>query len=108
MAGKGRPFQPGQPRPLGSGRKPGTPNKTTTHLKELLEAKGFDTIDRLIAEWPHIDPNKRVDICMGLLKFLYPTKLSATVSNQDGSALFPRPLSHEQIAERLDLLKGKK
>ena len=45
-------FQPGDPKPPGSGRKPGQPNRTTAALRELVEAETDDVpIPVLLARW---------------------------------------------------------
>lgn len=52
-------FKPGDPRPEGSGRKPGQQNKRTVAVKEALEA-AFDElggVDALI-QWARRDPTE--------------------------------------------------
>lgn len=109
MAGKGKPFQPGQPKPAGSGRKPGTPNRATQQLREILEAEGLDPAKKLAQLLPSLEPEKQADVCLALLKYLYPTRLQATVANPDGSDLFQaKPMTKEDMLQLLQAARGEK
>jgi hypothetical protein len=53
------PFKKGDPRPANAGRKPGTPNKVSSSVREALEM-AFHAIggDEAFAEWAQKEANK--------------------------------------------------
>jgi hypothetical protein len=56
------------------GRKKGTPNKKTLGLQEALESHGLDVIARLAEILPDLAPEKRVDVLVDLMGYLYPKR----------------------------------
>ena len=67
-------FQPGQKKPSRSGRKKGTPNKKSTDLSSILDASGEGVPQRIINLLPELTPEKRADVLLSLMNFLYPKK----------------------------------
>jgi hypothetical protein len=67
-------FKPGQPKPLGSGRKIGVPNKRTQDLQEVLDSCDLDVPRRLVELLPSLTPEKQADLLMRLMDFLYPKR----------------------------------
>ena len=67
-------FQPGQKKPRNSGRRKGTPNKSTKDLLTLLHKNGID-LPALISETlPELSPEKRMDAILNLMNFVYPKR----------------------------------
>lgn len=56
------------------GRKKGVPNKRTLQLTEALENLNFDVIERLAVLMPELTYEKQVDVCLGLMPYLYPKR----------------------------------
>lgn len=67
-------FQPGQGKPPGSGRRRGTPNRNTTGLQEALNRYGVDVVAQLTALLPQLDTDKRANVLLNLMDFLYPKR----------------------------------
>jgi hypothetical protein len=73
-------FQRGQKKPLGSGRKRGTPNKKTQHLSEALDSLGLNVPERLIQLLPQLSSERQVDVLLEILGYLYPRRKALEVS----------------------------
>lgn len=96
-------FEPGSPKPAGSGRRKGTPNTRTLHLMEALESIDFNVPERLIRLLPELAADKQAEILVELMGYLFPkrkaTELSLTV---------PAPVeedTEEDCAEREEHIK---
>lgn len=68
------PFESGKPRPQKAGRKRNTPNKRTLVLADRLAECGIDPVDILNGEFPKLTADKKVDIAMKLMPYLYPQR----------------------------------
>jgi hypothetical protein len=80
-------FQTGHPKPPGSGRKRGTPNKKTLGLQESLEAHGLNLIGQLVNLLPDLHIDKQADVLLELMAYVYPRRKSVEVSGMNEAAL---------------------
>lgn len=76
-------FQPGQKKPINSGRKRGTPNKKSQILTEALRYHGIDIPQQLSETLPQLTPDKRADVLLSLMQFIYPKKKAVEYSFQE-------------------------
>lgn len=88
------PFQKGQPRAKGAGRRKGTPNKSTAELKESIliafhQAGGADYLSGLASTHPHV-------FCT-LLGKIIPAEVKAEITGKDGG-----PIVTELVIEHHD------
>jgi hypothetical protein len=60
--------------PKTGGRQKGTPNKRTALMADLLESQGICLVDIILMIVPVLEPNKQVDVLMGLLPYVYPKR----------------------------------
>ena len=62
-------------RPVGipktGGRKKGSVNKDSKFLKEVLISNDFNIVENLLELLPEIEPNKRADILVKLLDYVF-------------------------------------
>ena len=70
-------------RPKTGGRKKGTPNKSTLGLQEALEAHGIDVVAQLSELIPTLKVEKRADVLMSLMTYLYPKRRSIELPDID-------------------------
>lgn len=75
-------FEPGHPKV--GGRKAGVPNKETNDLKERLEICGFDPVKEIGVLLPQLAPEKRVDVMLNLLGYLYPKRKAVEIAPMGG------------------------
>ena len=78
-------------RPLGipktGGRKKGTPNRASLALREALLFHEIDIVAELAAVLPELDLNKRAEILVCLLSYVYPRRKTVELTDlYDGSA----------------------
>ena len=96
-------FEPGNAKPSGSGRKRGTPNRKTLNLEAALKAHGLEVIPTLAGTLPELDAEKRAQICVQLLSYLYPKRksveLEQTIMPQPQAAAPPREKTREEIEQ---------
>lgn len=78
-------FQSGQAKPTKSGRKKGTPNKRTLDLEDSLQTYGLDVIGEIAEALPELCAEKRVQVLMDLMSYLYPKRKAIEVSNRGPS-----------------------
>lgn len=81
-------FQPGNPKPPGSGKKKGQPNKATKDVREAIARFAQSTVEdfaRWVAEID--DPAKRCDIYLKAIEYHIPKLSRAEVTGGDGGAL---------------------
>jgi hypothetical protein len=94
-------FQKGQPKPQGSGRKAGTPNKKTELLLDIFEAKEYcpaeKAIELLISG--KIDPEKELDAHLKLMEFKFPKRKAVEHSGPNDGPLETE--TYEQYVARL-------
>lgn len=65
----------GDPKPEGSGRKKGTPNKKTQDLFEICEKAGLNVFEGMVEIAINCeDPEKRYPKLVELAKYLYPKR----------------------------------
>lgn len=76
-------FEAGQPKPTGSGRKPGTPNTRTRFLAKELDVIGLDVPQYLAGLIPKLSPEKQADVLMALLNYIYPKRKPTELAEQD-------------------------
>jgi len=79
-------FQPGQAKPLGSGRRKGTPNKNTLTLLEALQANGIDPANQLCKLLPKLKPNERAHVLLQLMSFIYPKRKAIDINPVEDNA----------------------
>lgn len=66
-------FKKGQKKPENSGRKPGTPNKSSLRVIDDLEAAGINPAAELLKALAKVeDPEKRIAYLFRLFRFCYP------------------------------------
>lgn len=100
-------FKKGQKRPANAGRKKGTPNKSSTVIRDRLEERGFDIVDATIGLFQ--DPDTPPEIKFKCLYFLADFSYYKPKNPLDlPGAVPPRPdtdeatLSDEELEEALD------
>lgn len=94
-------FQPGQKKPLGSGRKSGSGNKRSTHFIETLDTVGLNIPERLFEILPQLSIEKQADILLNLMAYLYPKRKAievASSSTEDASITVTFVKSDKSIA----------
>lgn len=81
------------------GRKPGTPNKRSQELRDILAAKGVNVPEMLLNLMDDVQMpvTKKADILLGLLPYLHP-KLAALSHTFD-----PKDLSDADLIEEARL-----
>lgn len=93
---------PGSPKPFGSGRVKGQPNKRTIHAREVLEEHGADPVAMLaktMTDEDGVPLDLRVDCAKALLPYVYPKLSAVELSGPDGD---PVRVEHEdQFLKRL-------
>lgn len=67
--------------PKTGGRKRGTPNKSTLGLQASLEAQGVDIVALLAETLPALSADKRADVLIDLMNYLYPKRKAVEVSS---------------------------
>lgn len=98
------PFKPGTPKPLASGRRPGTPNKITRRIKETLEVvlSEPESEIRLRALRDSEEPADRATFWR-LASRLVPSEVSATIEGKREVVYRvyrgPKPISSEGDAQ---------
>lgn len=75
-------FATGQQKPVGSGRKRGTPNRRHTVLVEALEAIDFSIPERLVELLPKLTPEKQADVLLDMMSYVFPKRKSLELSGQ--------------------------
>lgn len=79
-------FKPGHAKV--GGRKPGTPNKKTQALQEILEEGLGKGLPEKIVEIMHtLDPKDQVKVLLELMQYIYPKRKAIEVSGADGHPL---------------------
>lgn len=103
-------FKLGGSRPENSGRKKGTPNKTTQKLAEILIEMNHDPARAILELLPQLEPKDRVVAEFKFMEYLYPKRRPEDVSgNPDNLPLLGAPQhTLEQVAEIIVLARGKK
>lgn len=76
-------FEPGHKKT--GGRKKGTPNKKSQHLKCQLESLKFDPVMKLVEVIPGLPPDKQATILVQLLLFLYPRRKAVEESENSAN-----------------------
>lgn len=81
-------FKAGDPKPPGSGKKKGQPNKSTRDVREAIARFAQSTVEDF-ARWVSEidDPAKRCDIYLKALEYHVPKLSRAEVTGEDGGAL---------------------
>lgn len=95
------------PRPPGlpktGGRKPGTPNKKSKIISECLDAAGINLVSSIAEILPQLSVEKRVDVLMGLMPYVYPRKKSLESSlNVQGLELSTEEISKLRISQKIE------
>lgn len=79
--------------PKTGGRKLGTPNKKTAFLTEALEALKCDVPASIVEILPALPPEKRVDVLLQLMGYLYPKRKAVEVLESQSNFLAPLDFS---------------
>ena len=58
------------------GRRKGTPNKTTQGLQQALEGMNLNILEQICQLLPHLSVDKRVDVLLHLMAYIYPKRKS--------------------------------
>lgn len=67
------PFQPGQPRPEGAGRKKGAKNKKKVmRVEDVLVEKGVNPVEEILKTLPDLKPAERVETLLKLIPYYQP------------------------------------
>jgi hypothetical protein len=94
-------FKPGDPKPVNSGRRPGSVNKKSLLVKDILESHGINLIEQILVRLPELPREVQVDTLLKLAPYCYPKlaqievsgnidvkdRLLAEVSNEDLDAI---------------------
>lgn len=100
-------FQKGLPRPIGAGRKAGTPNKSTTEFKKAISELISGNVDNLQTWLDYVakdNPVKAFDLLIKMMEFVIP-KLSRTEGSkaeQGGRFVVAAPPTSASAADWLE------
>lgn len=72
----------GKPRPPGSGRQPGSLNKKSKIVQEILEDNGINLVAKILYELPALDATERTKALIGLMPYVYPKLTSTELSGK--------------------------
>jgi len=73
-------YKKGDQRPQGSGRKPGSKNKKSFLVLEVLENNGIDIVQKIIDSLPSLQPQDQVKALIALLPYCFPKLTAIEVS----------------------------
>ena len=76
-------FEKGGAKPEGSGRKPGSGNKVTRLMREMLRGAAEDNMDRFLEELDALHGEKYVNAYLTMCKFILPTLQSVKVDDKN-------------------------
>lgn len=79
-------FVKGQERAEGAGRKPGTTNKVTRQMREMLRGAAEGNMDRFLEELDTLHGEKYVNAYLTMCKFILPTLQSVRVDDTNTAA----------------------
>lgn len=79
------PFKPGDPKPPNSGRKPGSMNKKTKTVEEVLNKLGFDPFDALCEMAKTTHGALKFQVVKEICQYVYPKKKALEITNVDPS-----------------------
>lgn len=65
------------------GRKKGTPNKKSLELHSLLSNNGINLIEELKVLLPKLSPEKKADVLLNLMQYLYPKRKSIDLKAEE-------------------------
>lgn len=99
-------FKPGQPKPANSGRKAGTPNKSTQEMLAVFEEFRYDPARALCELLPELEPSQQAMVHLKLMEFKYPKRKAVEVTGADGGAIEVTPVVPATNEERLALVKA--
>ena len=68
--------------PKTGGRQKGTPNKKTADLQSTLINLGFDLLDEIVKTIPDLKPDKKADVLLELMGFLYPRRKAIAYTDE--------------------------
>lgn len=68
--------------PKTGGRQKGTPNKTTTEMKEIITKFTFKQLDTLKDDFKELQPNERVKYTIELAKLVLPKDITMEEKHQ--------------------------
>ena len=70
------PFKKGDPKPAGSGRAKGTPNKQTTKTYDIIVSllDEYQTSGKMSQDFAALEPDKRIAIAERLMGYVLPRK----------------------------------
>ena len=93
------PFKKGEPRPENSGRRRGTPNRHTAHVREVLEgaAEGIGGMQRLIS-WVKESPENEYAFWTSMYMKLLPVQVRDAGQNDEPVI----EITTEELARRLE------
>jgi hypothetical protein len=60
--------------PKTGGRQKGTPNRSTTKLRECFDNAGFDVPEKIIELLPKLEAADQAKVLMDLMAYLYPKR----------------------------------
>lgn len=95
------------------GRVKGTPNKRTQFLSDALEGYDFDIPKLLVELYPSLVTDKKLDLLLELVQYLYPKRKALEEGNNDDTAnqllvaILNRAVPSEDRTKRIDDLKAK-
>lgn len=99
-------FQKGQTKPLGSGRKPGQPNKgKLLRVEEVMKERSFHVAEFLIDLLPGLPPDLQVKVALELLSYTQAKpKAREELPEEDENPTKPdlKAVSSETITELLN------
>ena len=81
MAGKGKPFEKGREKT--GGRKPSTPNKATSFLRERIVAVWQDNYEDFLKDLKDLEPKDRCRLMVDLLQYALPKLSSVEYKDKD-------------------------
>lgn len=75
------------------GRQKGTPNRKSRELSQYFETKGIFIPDLICQDLPLLDPDKRINVLLKLLEFLYPKRRAIDLDHSLETSSSPVDLS---------------
>ncbi len=78
------PFKKGDPKPPGSGAKPGQVYKKDLLVRHVLDKHGIDLIDQILIRLKELDKKDQVEALIKLMPYVYPRLTNIEVSGNIG------------------------
>jgi hypothetical protein len=100
-------FKKGMPKPAGSGRKKGTPNKTKlVRVADLFAEQGINPVDKVMELLPDMRPEAQAKVWLELLSYCQAKPKEELVGEDDGGV--PITLPESAVAALVEIARREK